>query len=492
MVESAIKTIFLILLQGRRALFTCLTFMFLLPALLGEISLAGDLTVVPDEGPGAPVPAEDVHVPRNKGEDSGRVQFDPSPAGISSSEDQKTEELCRRRDAQLKLLEAAVSEEDALMRQVVQILDREAAARWLAAFISCRPLNCSSTTRDRWIEAILSAVERNGLPFCKEILGLAATIISIESGFNADPVAVDSSRGETMASLLDRAEKEIQEKYGTVVTVPPVPQIYAAYKKRYYPRLAACRTEGEIEVVAKDVAQELRKNVAKFPAFIQAIIFKEIDKVANVVQTKGSMQLSFVRARQVMTDRGEGFTDEELSDYMYTVHGGVDVGVAALKPMFIQYAARYARPGDLSWLFLVGMDYHYGAFSSRNMMEQIRIRDLSARKIALDGDFIHYDDKGRPQPRESETLQAAVTACPSIQKSTILEAFLLEKNPHYIYTDVHQTLAETHRHKFGETPFAVVGDLRIGENAQIKHGATWKTRSYLRKLDRYLNAIPWE
>ena len=90
------------------------------------------------------------------------------------------------------------------------------------------------------------------------------------------------------------------------------------------------------------------------------------------MRTKGSMHLNFVKGRQVMAERGEAFTDNELTDYMYTLHGGVDVGVAALKPMFVQYAAKYATPGDLSWLFLVGMDYHYGPFPSRNMMEQIR------------------------------------------------------------------------------------------------------------------------
>jgi len=492
MVETALKPISVFFLRGRRTLFTCLTVVVLLSALLKGTSLAGDLTVIPDEGLSSAPPLEALHVPQEKAEESGQVRIDLSRAGGSNNEDEKAEELCHRRAAQLKLFEEPVAQEEALMRQAVQILDRQTAARWLASFISSKPLDCALSTQDAWIEAILCAAERNGLPLCKEILGLTAAIVSIESGFHADPVAVDLSRGETVAGLLERAERELHEKYGTVMSVPPVPQVYAAYKKRYYPRLAACRTEGEIEVVAKDVARDLKNDIAKFPAFIQAIVSKEIDKVANVVRTKGSMQLNFLRARQVMTERGEGFTDQELSDYMYTVHGGVDVGVAALKPMFIQYAARYARPGDLSWLFLVGMDYHYGPFSSRNMMEQIRIRDLSGHKITLDGDLIRYDDKGRPQQRESETLQAAASACPSIRKAVILDAFLLEKSPHYIYTDIHAILAEAHRHKFGETPFAAVGNLRMGENAQIKHGTTWKTQYYLRKLDRCLNAIPWD
>lgn len=276
------------------------------------------------------------------------------------------------------------------------------------------------------------------------------------------------------------------------MSIPPVPQIYRAYKEKYYSKLLECRTEGDIEAIAQNIAEDLMRETAILPKFIRSIILKEIDKVVNIVRTKGSMQLNFPKARQVMKDRGESFTDKELSDYMYTMHGGVDVGVAALKPIFVQYAARYAVPGNLSWLFFVGMDYNYGPFSSRNMMEQIRIRDLSGRKIVIDGDFLHYDDKGRPDAKESETFAATVSIFPSLSKTSLLDAFLLEKDPHYIYTELHQSIAAVHRDRFGETPFAVIGELWMGENAKIKYGTTWKTRSYLNKLDRYLNSVPWD
>lgn len=442
----------------------------------------------------APRPAE----PR-PGTNSNNGSGEPVPEATSATreapkslEDQRAEELWGRRAAGLKQLETAIAQEDLLMRNMVQTMDRGTAGQWLAGFICSKPWDCLPQNRDKWIEAMLFAVERNDLPICKEILGLVATIISMESGFRADPPAVDPSRGETTTSLMDRAEKELHQKFGKIMAIPPVPQLYSAYKDRYYPRLAACKTEGEIEVVARTIAEELKKDAANLPGFIRAVIYKEIDKVANVVRTKGSMQLNFSRAKQVMLDRGEQFTEQELSDYMYTIPGGVDVGVAALKPMFVQYAARFATPGNLSWLFLVGMDYNYGPFSSRNMMEQIRIRDLSGRKVALDGDFLHYDDKARPSRRESETLLATAAIFPKTPKSDILDALLLEKDRQYIYTELHETIAEAHRHKFGETPFAVIGDLWMGQNAQIKHGMTWKTRSYLRKLDRYLNGIPWD
>ena len=182
------------------------------------------------------------------------------------------------------------------------------------------------------------------------------------------------------------------------------------------------------------------------------------------------MQLNFIRACKVMKDRGEQFTDQELCDYMYTINGGVDVGVAALKPMFVQYAARYGVEGNMSWLFLVGMDYHYGPFSSRNMMEQVRIRDLAERKIALDGDFLHYDDKGRPEARDSETLLAAVSGLPSKPKEAIFRAFLLEKDPHYIYTDVHKSIVAAHEKGFGKTPFAVIGELKMEKTPKLSMG----------------------
>ena len=343
-----------------------------------EISVASDEDI---SAAGPSVPG----VQEATGQDSGQAQKNDKPR--ESVEDEKAK-LAKRKEAEISRLAAHQEEEALRMLGAIQVLDNQAAYQWLASFISSQPLNCPLKSRDKWTGAILAAVERNNLPFCKEILGLVASIVSIESGFHVDPPALDPSRGETIPSLLDRAEKELHQKLGPVMSMPPVPQLYSSYKQKYAPRLVGCRTEGEIEAVARDLACELKRDADSLPRFIRDIIHKEVDKVTNVVKTKGSMQLSFIRARQVMKDRGEEFTDAELSDYMYTLNGGLDVGVAALKPMFVQYAGRYAVAGNLSWLFFVGMDYHYGPFSSRNMMEQIRIRDLSGRKIALDGDFL--------------------------------------------------------------------------------------------------------
>jgi len=380
----------------------------------------------------------------------------------------------------LERLQDKIREEAGLMRSAVQIMDADPAGRWLAGFISAQPLNCSVKQQNEWIDAIILAAQRNDLPICKEILALTACIISIESGFNADPPAVDPGGGEDMSAILDRAEQKLQRAAGPLLLVPPLPGYYAAYKARYHPRLLACRTEGEVEVVARSIATDLEKQVAILPDFLKDKIRQGIEKLRNIVRTKGSMQLNFSRARAVLTERGERFTDQELCDHMYTVRGGVDGGVATLKPMFVQYAARYAVPGDLSWLFFVGMDYHYGPFSSRNMMEQIRIRDLSGIDIALDGDFLHYDERGRPLERQSQTRFATEIILPDTAPEGIFEAFLLEKDPHYICTEVHRSIAAAHLERFGETPFAVIGDLWMGEKAFIKHGTLWKTRSYLR------------
>ena len=89
-----------------------------------------------------------------------------------------------------------LSEEERLMQEVIQPLDRESGARWLAGFISSKPWNCPLRQKKDWIESILDAVERNHIPICKEILGLVATLISIESGFQADPLVVGHSGGE--------------------------------------------------------------------------------------------------------------------------------------------------------------------------------------------------------------------------------------------------------------------------------------------------------
>ncbi|MBI4962574.1 MAG: DUF1615 family protein [Desulfomonile tiedjei] len=465
-------------------------FLLVFPAVLSSVDIlpAKDMVIASDEDQSAPkAPVSNGQQPTVR--DQGQVQKKEKPG--EGVEDEKTK-LLKRKEEHLARLAPFLEQEQRGMLEAVQILNNEAAYEWLGAFISSRPLNCPLKTRNEWVRAIVAAVQHNNLPVCKEILGLVASIVSIESGFNVDPPALDPSRGETMPNLLDRAEKELHQKMGPVMSMPPVPQLYSSYKEKYQPRLLRCRTEGEIEAVARTMADELKRDAEGLPGFIKNIILKEVDKVANVVKTKGSMQLSFARARQVMLDRGEEFTDRELSDYMYTLNGGLDVGVAALKPMFVQYAARYGSAGTLSWLFFVGMDYHYGPFTSRNVMEQIRIRDLSGRKIALDGDFLPYDEKGRPEDKESETLQAVRSIFPSLPRDAIYEAFLLEKEPHYVYSDLHKSIASQHTERFGATPFAVIGELFTGNQTRIKHGFAWKTRIYLNKLDRYLNCIPWD
>lgn len=413
----------------------------------------------------------------------------PSPTPAHNGAEQG---LLERKSLQVRRLSNQVQDEQRLMLEVVQPMDREAVAFWLASFISEKPLNCPLKQQKAWVQAILDGVERNQLPMCKEIVGLVATLLAIESSFRVDPLAVDASRGENLKRLLERAEYEFMDKYGALVNLPGVRNLYQAYRDKYYPKLMACRTEGEVDAVARSIAEDLARDSSSLPGLIQNVIQKELDKLVYAVRTKGSMQLNFTRAKEVMLERGEQFTDKELVDYMYTMHGGIDVGIAALKPMFVQYAARYGKPGDMSWLFFVGMDYHYGPFSSRNMMEQIRIRDLSGHKIAIDGDFLHYDDKGRPSDKESDTLKATMAIFPRLPRNTIMDAFLLEKDRQYIYTDLHRALADAHQERFGETPFAVIGDLRMGHNAQLKHGSTWRTRSYLHKLDRFLNALPWD
>jgi hypothetical protein len=440
---------------------------------------AAGLTVVSEDPP-----------PSAQGVRSAPLQSDPTTH--RQSEAGATAAPKRRQTKDFGADSAAMAEEEAFMRQMVPNLDRQAAAHWLAGFISSKPWNCPLQHRKEWVEAILDAVERNNLPICKEILGLVSSLISIESGFHADPLVGDPSRKIGIEGPLKRAEHKFFEKYGPLVSMPPIPKFYDSYKQKYWPQLLACQTSGQVEVVAKRIAADLKKDSDSFPGPVKSVVTREIDKLTNVVRSKGSMQLKLFRARQAMKDRGEEFTDQELTDYMYTVTGGVDVGVAALRPMFVQYAARFAKKDDLSWLFFVGMDYHYGPFSSRNMMEQVRIRDLSGHKIAIDGSLLNHDENGSPDNEDSDTLLAAVKATPSIPKQAIFNAFLLERDPRYIYTAVHGAITQAHKERFGETPFAVIGEIKVGESAEVKFGATWTTRLYLNKLDRYLNLIPWD
>ncbi len=397
----------------------------------------------------------------------------------------------RQKGMEIRRTTRSLEEEAQLTQQVIESLDRGSAAQWLASFISSKPWNCPIKQRNEWIEAIISGVERNELPVCKEILGLVASIISIESSFHADPL-VAMPRPAGIESLLNRAESKLFEKFGRMMIIPPVPKYYAEYKKKYWSQLLACRTESNVEILARQLADDLKKDCDSFPAPVKNAVNQNIGKLGNVIRSKGSMQVKLLRARAAMKNRGEEFTDQELTEYMYTLNGGVDVGVAVLKPMFLQYAAYCGERGELSWLFFVGMDFHYGPFASRNMMEQIRIRDLSRQNIVLDGSFLNHDEEGKPETQDSETLTAASKAFPFIDRKKLVSAFLLERDPNYTYSEVHRYIVNAHKEMFGETPFAVIGELRMGETAEVKFGGRWTTNLYLNKLDNYLNLIPWD
>ena len=393
--------------------------------LVASPTWSGEISVTTDE----PVVAQKQRV-TDAGDQQSQQNRPPTPPDSDASrqvEDENKSQIDQHEELISAPVNSYLEEEERLMAEVVQTLDRESASRWLAGFISSKPWNCPLKQQNDWVEAILRAVERNKLPICKEILGLVATLISIESGFHADPLVVDPSRQGSMEGLLKRAELKLFEEYGSLMSMPPIPKYYAAYKGKYWPQLLVCHKESDVEVISRRLAGELKKDAENFPAPVRNVVDEKIDKLANVVSSKGSMQLKLLRAQPAMRNRGEEFTDEELTQYMYTINGGVDVGVAALKPMFVQYAARYAKKGDLSWLFFVGMDYHYGPFASRNMAEQLRIRDLSGQKIAIDGSFLNHDEDGRPEKQDSETLTAAAEACPSISKEALFDVFCLER-----------------------------------------------------------------
>lgn len=451
---------------------------------------SGRLSVTSDEQ------VEDVTKPLyvNTGNHEARLEqphVDAIKSAYNIGQNELSDRLLHKQELR-RFIGFSLEEEDRLMRQSVQSLDRDSAYLWLSKFISTKPWNCPLNKQREWIEAIVFAAERNQLPLSKELLGIVASLISIESGFHADPLAVDPSRQGSMEDMLQRAEDKLYQKHGTLMALPPVARLYGEYKQRYYPKLVVCRTEWEIELIARSLAEDLKRDAEKLPAVVRNVINKEIDKLANVIRSKGSMQLKFSKARQVMKERGDEFSDDELIEYMYTVNGGVDAGVAALKPVFIQYAAWCAQDTELSWLFFVGMDYNYGFFSSRNMMEQIRIGQLLGHNIAVDGDFLRYDKNGKLEIEDSETLIATQEVLPTIPKDRILKALLLEKDRDYIYTDVHRHILDATRERFGETPFAIIGRRSLGESAEVKYGTTWTTDAYFRKLDRHLNSIPWD
>ncbi len=235
--------------------------------------------------------------------------------------------------------------------------------------------------RAGWAQDIDTAFATLEIPATASNLCAAMAVIEQESTWQADP---------RVPGLPKIVNKEI---YGRAARYKiPSLLVTAALKKSspdgrsYERRIAALRTEREMNTLFNDMLSELPLGKELFSGF-------------NPIRTGGPMQVSVsfaedhLRARHYPYPRNGSVRDE-----VFTRRGGLYFGIANL----LDYPAAYPHP---RYRFA---DFNAGRYSSRNAGFQSAVARLSGRKLAPDGDLLRYES-GRPSEAVSNT-EAAVRA----------------------------------------------------------------------------------
>jgi hypothetical protein len=112
------------------------------------LSLIGCLVVAPSAWPGdllvttdEPVAAQNQPAIETRDQQSpqSRASAHPNSDASHQAEDERTLQLRQHKEQVSAPINSFLEEEERLMAEVVQTLDRESASRWLAGFISLRP-----------------------------------------------------------------------------------------------------------------------------------------------------------------------------------------------------------------------------------------------------------------------------------------------------------------------------------------------------------------
>jgi hypothetical protein len=238
-----------------------------------------------------------------------------------------------------------------------------------------------ATIGDRagWARDIDTAFTALEIPPTASNLCAAMAVIEQESTWQADPVVPG------LAKIVNKEIYGRAERYHI-----PSLLVTAALKKSspdgrsYEKRIAALRTEREMNTLFNDMLSELPLGQELFSGF-------------NPIRTGGPMQVSVSFAEDHLRQRDYPYPRAgSVRDEVFTRRGGLYFGIANL----LDYPAAYPHP---RYRFA---DFNAGQYSSRNAAFQSAVSKLSGQALAPDGDLLRYES-GRPSSTVSQT-EAAV------------------------------------------------------------------------------------
>lgn len=276
-------------------------------------------------------------------------------------------------------------------------LSREEAQRRIVRLIPSY-----ARDRDGWAGDLYAALDHLGVPHATQTYCAVIAVIEQESSFQADP----SVPGLARIVRRELAEREARYRIPGVVVDAALSKT-SPDGRSYEQRIAALRTESQVNTLFEDMIGELPFGKTLFGGF-------------NPIRTGGPMQVSIAFAEQHAATRGYPYKIErKIRDEVFSRRGGVYFGAAIL----LDYPVAYDR---IVYRFA---DFNAGRYSSRNAAFQQALGRLAGRSLAADGDLLRYED-GAPSGGQSEVEAALLEIAGQLDMSRpqIRRDLLLEKS----------------------------------------------------------------
>ncbi|HAZ75734.1 MAG TPA: DUF1615 domain-containing protein [Enterobacteriaceae bacterium] len=216
--------------------------------------------------------------------------------------------------------------------------------------------------RDAWAEDLATAFKSQSLAPTRENVCSVLAVAQQESNYQADPA---------VPGLNKIAWQEIEKRAGRLhipaFVVRTALKVPSPNGKSYAERLDKVKTEKQLSAIFDDLINIVPLGQTLFGSL-------------NPVHTGGPMQVSIDFAEKHRA--GYPYTvDGSIRREVFTRRGGMYFGIAHL----LGYPASYERP-----LYRFA-DFNAGWYASRNAAFQNAVNQLSASRLALDGDLIRYD-----------------------------------------------------------------------------------------------------
>jgi len=320
--------------------------------------------------------------------------------------------------------------------------------------------------RSGWGRDIDTAFSHMQIPATATHLCAAMAVIEQESSWQADPVVPG------LARIVNKEIYGRAERYHIPALI-----VTAALKKSspdgrsYEQRIAALRTEREMNTLFNDMLSELPLGQELFSGF-------------NPIRTGGPMQVSVAFAQQHLRERDYPYPrGGSVRDEVFTRRGGLYFGIANL----LDYPASYPHP---RYRFA---DFNAGQHSSRNAGFQSAVARLTGQTLVLDGDLLRYDGK-YPSDAVSNTEAAVRQLGEDIHLSPrqIRHDLEQEKSPGFSATITYQRVfALADKRLGGEIPRQLIpGILLKSPKITRKLTTQWFAQRVESRYNRCLARVP--